>query len=282
MNFVKAFTAAIGLSVCISFLASAATQNKDLYTIQSGKGWAVCEAYTKALNALPAEADFPYCSITDLKAAGVSLPRWEVLSVEENLPLLHRIELEAWNSYRYEATVGNRFVPPAEFETWKVQRLERIRQLQQIPRLRKIRMPLVESGQMETMLVYDGDTHACQQSEQRIIKLYGHRVGEASSPMKRLLDEKTGRLIGGPGWDVLTWGEIVMHRHRPYLVMPATFEKEALGLVINRFESAVEDRPEFREQGNSGYLIHELCRIVRSSPLTSPLSTQPSTQPISR
>lgn len=275
MNFVKALTATLGLSVCISFVAAAAAQNKGTYTIQSGKGWAVCEAYTKALNSLPADADFPYCSITDLKATGISLPRWEVLNVEDNLPLLHRIELEAWKHYDYEAIEGSRFIPPAEFEAWKVGRLERTRQLQQNPRLRRIRMPLVEDKQMETLLAYDGDTHACRQSDQRTIKKFGHRVGAATSPMKRLLDEKTGRLIGGAGWDIETQGEVVVHRHRPYLVMPATFEKEALGLVINRFESAVEDRPEHRERGDSGYLIHELCRIVRTSPLASPLSTQP-------
>jgi hypothetical protein len=248
------------------------------YVIKSGEGWAVCEAYANALNALPPEADFPYCNFTELGAAGISLPTWETLEVEANLPLLHQIELAAWNSYDYESdpTDGkNRFKPSADFATWKVQRLDRIRQLQQLPRLRRVRMALIENGQSETLLAYDGDIHACQKVEQREFRRFGHRVGEAPSPMKRLLNESTGQLIGEPGWDIAVSGEIVMHQQRPYLVLPYGIPGNIPEVVISRFEHAVEDRSEFRAQGRSGYLIRELCRIERTSPLSSPLFIQP-------
>ncbi len=259
------------------------TPVKVSYIVKSDKDWVICGAYTKALNTLPVDADFPYCSITDLKVTGVSLPKWEVMNVEDNLPLLHQMELVAWHAYRSgEIGVSGRYAPPQEFKTWDSYRRYRVQQQEQMLRLRKVRMPLVATGPTETLLAYDGDIHACKKSADWDIYTKSYRDGEATSPMKRLVDQKTGQLIGDPNWDIATWGEVILHQQIPYLVLPNGIPGNTPELIIKRFENSTETRPENLSTGKSGYLIHELCRIVRTVPLTSPLSTRSSTQSISR
>lgn len=260
---IQQWALALFLSLATSLTSYAAPPEKHTYIIESGKGWSVCDAYLKQLNGLPPEADFPYCTITKLKAPSVSLPKWVDMEVEANLPLVHRIELNSWNTYDYELEPGNRFKPDPDFARWVAQRKERVNKLHQVPRLRRVRMALIEGGPVETLLSYDGDLNACRNSERRTIREFGQRVGEASSPMKLLLDEKTGRLLGGHGWETATWGEVVMHRDRPYLVLPYAAARSAHphGAVVYRFEPGGHLIAENRNEGIAGYVIREVCHI---------------------
>lgn len=123
---------------------------KPRYTMPSGRGWGVCEAYLKFLNGTPADEEPPMCDLKLGRVPGMKEPDWEVLDIEQHLEYVHQMELII-GKFEIEPE------PEKDFALWQVQRKERINKRDQKPRLRRAKVALVQGGPVETVLAYDFD-----------------------------------------------------------------------------------------------------------------------------
>lgn len=126
---------------------------KPRFTMHSGRGWAVCEAYVRLLNLAPANEGAPLCDLKLDRVPGMTVAETEELQIAEHLPLVHEIEL----------IVGVGHITPApakDFVTWREQ-FERRAADGQKPRLRRYRGALSQGGPIETVLLYDVDQGQC-------------------------------------------------------------------------------------------------------------------------
>jgi len=124
------------------------------FSVTEGKGWSVCESYTKYLNTLPESEPLPLCHLKlspdfpDLKQ-----PDWEEMDIPTHLELVYSIEKILSPSYHDR--------PIDTFEHWKTVYDQQIHNGEASPRLRRVRLALVEGGQVETILAYEPDRNAC-------------------------------------------------------------------------------------------------------------------------
>ena len=84
------------------------------YSLKSGSGWAVCEAYVKFLNAMPANEGPPLCDMKFKRVPGMREPDWEELNIAAHLPVVHQIELLLGIGHFTPA-------PDQDFDRWKEQ-----------------------------------------------------------------------------------------------------------------------------------------------------------------
>ncbi len=266
--------------------------SKPRYNLAHGKGWSVCEAYLKFLNATPASEEPPMCDLKLKRVPGMREPDWEVLDLQQNLKLVHEIEL----------ILGGGRIEPApdrDFERWKAQFRERTQVRGEQPRLRRTRMKLVlqeyfeigaaevggprriPTGRVETLLAYDLDLTSC---EKELRKARQGRIGGLgrTQPNLFVFDEATQRVMGSGGYALRLEGEWWLYDGRPYYVNrqfgdaagPKRGSLDRGGhLYIKRVEPSSSMLP-----GNPPYLDREICRIRFDYPFPEFDCTKASTQ----
>lgn len=260
--------------------ARASGASKHRYTLAHGKGWSVCEAYLKFLNATPATEEPPLCDLKLKRVPGMREPDWEVLDVHQNLKLVHEIEL----------ILGIGRIEPApdrDFERWKTQFRERTQVQGQQPRLRRTRMKLVSkeyfeigaaevggpqkipTGRVETLLAYDLDLTSCETEVRKARQGQLHGLGQ-DQPNLFVFDEATQRVMGDGSYGMRIQGELWLYGGRPY-----HFEHPASDgqLIIKRVEPSDSMLP-----GDPPYLDRELCRIRYDTPFPGFDCSKASTQ----
>ena len=250
--------------------------SKPRYTLAHGQGWSVCESYLKFLNATPATEEPPLCDLKLKRVPGMREPDWEVLDVQQNLKLVHEIEL----------ILGRARIDPdpdRDFERWKLQFRERTQVQGQQPRLRRTRMTLVSqeyfeigaaggmgrpqripTGRVEILLAYDLDLTSC---EKELRKAKQGRPGGLGYTQTNVFvfDEETQRVMGSSGYAIGLEGEWWLYDGRPYYVNrqfgdaagPKRGSLDRGGhLYIKRVEPTYSSLP-----GDPPYLGRDLCRI---------------------
>ena len=244
-----------------------ASKAKPRYTLTAGRGWSVCEAYVKSLNALAASGGPPLCEMKFTAKSGISEPDWEELDVTAHLPVVHQMEL----------MFGIGFIEPTplqDFELWKEQRLRRVSAYDQKPVLRRARRSLVPDGPIETILSYQLDAKYCDEKAAGLNrKPYSGTLGV---PVFFMLNEAKGRLWGGRGWMVSATGVLRQYRHgmflfTPYLdgePSPGFEEPDSLTTLI--YVTRLETSPlsaEQRRVNEPPYWFHEICTVEYRRPI---------------
>lgn len=243
------------------------------YKMKWGHGWSVCESYLKALNARRAGEGPPLCSLNLDRLPGASEPKWEVLDIAAHLPLVHQVELLLGRS-NIEPE------PERDFEQWKAQREQRIKDKGQTPRLRRARVPLAADGPVETFLSYDLDVTGCAKAAGSLHRPDGGFIGADVHPNFLLYDEvrKQPRkpTLGTTYQDML-----FLYRGRPHYVAqfvsqigdgvsPGKLDSVA-GIVGSLFVGRLEPIAPSPEDSRSDwppYRSHELCEIRFDAPIS--------------
>jgi hypothetical protein len=113
-----------------------------------GKGYAVCEAFLKNLNAFPAN-ELPMVCTPKAHPTHpeFSTPKWEEMDVQSNLKLIHAAESQLLRFTRAGAK-------PLSYEQWLPTFQERVKSGELKPRLSKMVLALNQLGQ-ETLISYE-------------------------------------------------------------------------------------------------------------------------------
>lgn len=133
---------------------------KPRFTIPIGKGWSVCEGYTRFLNAQSESEPLPLCHLKlspafpDLKE-----PDWEEIDIRSHLELTYAIE--KLTKLRHPSQYGLYDRPVDSFAHWKPIFEQQVNSGDASPRLRRVRLALLDGGQVETILAYEPDRNAC-------------------------------------------------------------------------------------------------------------------------
>ncbi len=145
---------------------------KPRFRVTEGKGWTVCESYVRFLNSLPESEPPPLCHLKlspDLKE-----PDWEELDIRNHLELVYSIE----KSHAEKLRVPSEYYPPVDnFDHWKSIVEQQISTGEASPRLRRVRLALVEGSPVETILAYEKDRNSCDKEvKKKGYAFYGSRT----------------------------------------------------------------------------------------------------------
>lgn len=236
---------------------TSSNKRKPRYTLPEGKGWSVCESYQKVLNSAPASVPPPICDLRLDRVPGMKEPDWEVLDLDQNLEVVHQVEL----------VLGKTNIEPEpsrEFDKWKRQFDERRQERGQQPRLRRARLALVDGGPVETVLSYDIDMTACQREAARAKK---GAVFDSYLGLRHQLtfDEAKHRVeVGGPLRSADTTGELLLYGGKPYFVVRnfGSYDLDIGGHVIFSRPESVSPRSELAiKYPDQKYYSRQICRI---------------------
>jgi len=157
------FSFAILLSSLLTPLAATAPDAKSSanarYKLVAGKGYSVCEAYLKHLNALPPEEPPPTCEIKlSPQYKNFRLPDWETLDWKKHLDWVFQLE-----QHLYVPTPHDDALKRLSFTEWKKNYLARVESGRLKPGLRRAKVALNEHGP-EIVLDYDRRLGGCGES----------------------------------------------------------------------------------------------------------------------
>jgi hypothetical protein len=165
MNLIKQIAAVVTIGLFAPLVASQAAEQKlstpsakkappGRYRLVEGKGYTVCEAFLKNLNAFPA-SDPPMVCGPKINSAHpeFSIPKWEDMDVQSNLNLIYAAEAQMWHL----TPVGTKPLPYAQ---WLVKFQQRLKSGEIRPRLRKTVLALNERGP-ETLISYETVADEC-------------------------------------------------------------------------------------------------------------------------
>jgi uncharacterized protein YecT (DUF1311 family) len=237
---------------------------KPRYTMHSGRGWAVCEAYVRSLNLAPANEGAPLCDLKLDRVPGITAPAMEELPIAGHLPLVHEIEL----------IVGVGHITPApakDFVTWREQ-FERRAADGQKPRLHRYRGALSPGGPIETVLLYDVDQRQCaRQVEGR----HGHDLAGSylllfDTAQGKVLPRNLGTFYLGPH-------EIRLYNNQLYAFEvsvgsdidgPNRSIRGGGRALVYRFEFVGRTVGPPADAEHDAYHRHEICRIWFDDPFS--------------
>lgn len=254
---------AISLLGCLFLLSGAGStqagpvKEKPKYTMASGKGWSICEAYLKFLNSLPPTEETLRCDLKLKQVPGMREPDWQELDIAKNPPIVHQIEL----------VLGVGHIEPnpeKDFERWKVQREKRMKANGEQPRLRRARLAVAANGAVETVLSYNVDIKQCEK-QVAIAKAGKPYIVQLGQPNFFIFDEAKQRVLGSSGyWVAMTDGVLTLFQGKPYyidLVFGGGVDVSG-SVIVKRLEPVpFSGVRELSIPNNPLYDSHELCRI---------------------
>lgn len=157
----------ISATFFVSLLAPLAATGADAkssdvgarYKLVAGKGYSVCEAYLKHLNALSPEESPPVCKIKlSPQYKNFRFPKWEELNWKAHLDSIFQME-----QHLYVATAHDEALKQLSFSEWQKSYLARVENGILKPGLRRAQVTLNERGP-ETMLEYDRRLGSCDET----------------------------------------------------------------------------------------------------------------------
>ena len=225
---------------------------KPRYSMPSGRGWGVCEAYLKFLNSTPADEEPPMCDLKLARVPGMQEPDWEVLDIEQHLQYVHQMEL-ILGKFEIEPE------PEKDFALWQTQRKARIDKLGQQPRLRRAKLALVQGGPVETVLAYDFDTARCAGEVKKARQGHVYDM-DLDRPHFFALDVKQTQVKGDAPWLVDMRGQLWLYGGAPYYANQSAqgdMGENAAYVYINRIRTLTQTL----SPDQLPYLRQELCRI---------------------
>lgn len=263
--------------------AGVSDTNSSRYTMGYGKGWSVCESYLKFLNSTRTSEKPPICDLKLNRVPDFQELPWEVLDVQQNLKLIHQIEL-ILGIGRIEPK------PDSDFERWKLQFQQRLQMQSQRPRLRRARLVLTpaemgktsspvtsskskQNGRMETLLAYDPNPAECGAGLKKAMQGQPNILSGGSDQTSIFIfDEESKRVKGNSTYAIEIQGEWVLHKGRPYYIQRIIGDAAGVRhgsidrgghLYINRVEENSNPLP-----GDPPYIRHDLCRIRFDYPIS--------------
>lgn len=226
---------------------------KPRYTMPSGRGWGVCEAYLKFLNSTPADEEPPMCDLKLGRVPGMKEPDWEVLDIEQHLEYVHQMELII-GKFEIEPE------PEKDFALWQVQRKERINKRDQKPRLRRAKVALVQGGPVETVLAYDFDAARCLGELKKAKRGVVYDVGAPNRPHFFILDTNRQKILGTWDWPIRTLGEVWLYKEASYYMNLSVMDQvgeRGVSVYVKRIQPILQTR----SPDEPPYISQELCRI---------------------
>lgn len=140
---------------------------KPRFRVTEGKGWTVCESYVRFLNSLPQSEPPPLCHLK--LSPDLTEPDWEELDIHSHLQLVYTLE-KLTSPSQHDRPVDN-------FDHWKSIVEQQISTGEASPRLRRVRLALVEGGPVETILAYEPDRNSCDKEVKKNgYAFYGSRT----------------------------------------------------------------------------------------------------------
>jgi hypothetical protein len=125
------------------------------YRLINGKGYSVCEAFLKNLNAFPASEPPMVCDVkVHPTHSEFSLPDWKAMDIQRNLKIVYAAESQM------PTLNGRSGIPPLPYDEWVKAFQERIRTGKATPLLRRAVLTLNSRGP-ETVIAYRPVTSAC-------------------------------------------------------------------------------------------------------------------------
>lgn len=187
----------------------------EKFTISEGKGWSICENMRAYLNKTDQQ---PRCSLAIDNMPGIHEPKWQNMNIEENLPLIHQMELLLGKTYIYYDkklnNVKGGFMPSKNFEQWQIHFNTRIKKQQETPQLRKTRLKLSEDGKLETIIQYNQNINGCKSELERNKRIqhpfsYSHTF---------VYDNNSNSVVAGKYWDIISSGKLLTYNNKTYLI----------------------------------------------------------------
>lgn len=243
----------------VSSTQAGPVKEKPRYTIASGKGWSICEAYLKFLNSLPPTEETLRCDLKLRQVPGMREPDWQELDIAKNLPIVHQIEL----------VLGVGHIEPnpeKDFKRWKVQRETRVKTNGEKPHLRRARLAVAADGAVETVLSYDVDINRCEK-HLKLAKATQPAAPGYREPNFFVFDEVKQRVLGSSYWTSMTGGVLVLFQGKPYYIELGfggyDYNLDISGsLIVRRLEAVpFSEVRELSIPNNPLYDSHGLCRI---------------------
>ena len=185
---------------------------KPRFRVTEGKGWTVCESYVRFLNSLPQSEPPPLCHLKlspDLKE-----PDWEELDIHSHLELVYSIEKRRAEKLR----VPSDYYPPVDnFDHWKSIVEQQISTGEAAPRLRRVRLALVEGGPVETILAYEKDRNSCDKEVKK--QGYTHVGSRTSLFIWNEQDQKIEEYISYIAFSLPS--ELLVFQGKPFTFCPS-------------------------------------------------------------
>lgn len=115
----------------------------------------MCERYAKFLNSLPEREPLPLCHLKlSPDFPNLKEPDWEEFDIRSHLELTYALEKLTSPSYHDR--------PVDSFAHWKTIFEQQVNTGEASPRLRRVRLALIDGGPVETILAYESDRNACE------------------------------------------------------------------------------------------------------------------------
>lgn len=210
----------------------------------SGRGYTVCEAYLKHLNAMPRDGSANACTAwIDPKRSDFTRPDWKDLDVMAHLDWIYLMKRGWYNSHP----------PRPSFDEWKALFTGRIARGEITPRLKLATIPMGKAAKLEQIVAFD-------EGDARLTGCKGEMPTEKSQGggflMWQLTGDATKPINEIVGLDLRQ--ELLQYKGKPYFIWQTNSSSQwFIGL------SKIDDRlPLSSSQGavfDYEYAGHPIC-----------------------
>jgi uncharacterized protein YecT (DUF1311 family) len=196
------------------------------YRLVAGMGYSVCEAYLKHLNAFPPDAPPMICNVRpNPKFSDITQPKWEELSVEDNLSLIYAAELLLPPYYKWQYKYREPPKPFPSYEEWKAGFDARVKAGKISPRLYRTRLALNERGP-ETLIGYEPEPDLCEHN------LHKYNSATGDGPHIFVLNDDPEEPLKHIGVGSDLRASVLMSKGRPFFAWGASHNPKTWTLEL--------------------------------------------------
>lgn len=219
--------------------------DKGKYRLVNGKGYTVCEAFLKNLNAFPDNEPPMVCEQKIHPThPEFSKPQWEEMDVQSNLNIVHAAEIQI------KALYGRQEVEKPPFDKWLELFLSRIKSGEAKPRLMKATMALNVRGP-ETLIAYRPLDGECASNVASDKGLSGFGAGYFIFALR----SEAGMMLEPVPADLLS-RSILSYRGSPFFIRASSAKSESWGIRLYAVSSATPEQSRM-----NGYFLQQRCEF---------------------
>jgi hypothetical protein len=238
--------------LCSVAITSHAAQPR--YKMVAGKGYGVCEAYLKHLNAFPPTEPPMICEHKiNPKFKDISEPKWEELDIASNMKLVYEADIQRqllWVNNPATTRFNN---PKPDYETWRNAFEEKLKKEHLKPRLRRTTVTIhrypnvnIPGNPIVTIIAYEPDLNLCQQEKANSV---GYAPDGGGAHMFVLGVDPASPLIPFNGIAAANRFQILVHRGQAFFTRTLS-------------ESAIYIEPLDQNIQEPLYVMPDRCKIV--------------------